>query len=46
MGGAASFREPAGVCAGERGLYVADTNSHRVAVADWKTGAVRTLIAG
>src|SRR5712692_7612630 len=46
MGGAASFREPAGVCAGGRGLYVADTNSHRVAVADWKTGAVRTLIAG
>jgi sugar lactone lactonase YvrE len=46
MGAAASFREPAGVCAGEHGLYVADTNSHRVAVADWKTSAVRTLIAG
>ena len=43
---AASFREPAGVCAAEHGLYIADTNSHRVAVADWKTGAVRTLIAG
>ncbi len=46
IGAAASFREPGGVCAGAHGLYVADTNSHRVAVADWKTGTVRTLIAG
>ena len=25
-------------------LYVADTNDHRIAVADWATGMVRTLI--
>jgi sugar lactone lactonase YvrE len=46
IGPAAAFREPAGVCAGEQGLYIADTNSQRVAMADWKTRAVRTLIAG
>jgi hypothetical protein len=26
------------------GLYIADTNNHRIAVADWATGMVRTLI--
>ncbi len=40
----ASFREPGGVCAGVNGLYIADTNNHRIAVADWATGVVRTLI--
>jgi len=40
----ASFREPGGVCAGVNGLYIADTNNHRIAVADWATGTVRTLI--
>jgi DNA-binding beta-propeller fold protein YncE len=40
----AAFREPAGVCAGRDGLYIADTNNHRLAVADWETAAVRTLI--
>jgi NHL repeat-containing protein len=40
----ASFREPGGVCAGRDGLYIADTNNHRVAVADWATGTVRTLV--
>jgi len=40
----ASFREPGGVCAGANGLYIADTNNHRIAVADWATGTVRTLI--
>ena len=40
----ASFREPGGISAGRRGLYVADTNNHRVALAEWQTGAVRTLI--
>ena len=40
----ASFREPGGVCAGVHGLYIADTNNHRIAVADWATGVVRTLI--
>jgi hypothetical protein len=44
VGTAASFREPGGVCAGVNGLYIADTNNHRIAVADWATGSVRTLI--
>jgi DNA-binding beta-propeller fold protein YncE len=43
-GPAAAFREPGGVCAGVGGLYVADTNNHRIVVADWTTGTVRTLI--
>jgi DNA-binding beta-propeller fold protein YncE len=43
-GPAAAFREPGGVCAGVDGLYVADTNNHRIAIADWTTGTVRTLI--
>jgi NHL repeat-containing protein len=43
-GPAAAFREPGGVCAGVDGLYVADTNNHRIVVADWTTGTVRTLI--
>ena len=40
----ASFREPGGVCAGVRGLYIADTNNHRIALADWQSGEVRTVI--
>ena len=44
LGTSASFREPSGVCAGVNGLYIADTNNHRIAVADWATGTVRTLI--
>src|SRR5439155_53165 len=43
-GTSAAFREPGGVCAGVDGLYIADTNNHRIAVADWATGMVRTLI--
>ena len=43
-GRSARFREPGGVCAGAAGLYIADTNNHRIAVADWATGTVRTLI--
>jgi hypothetical protein len=43
-GPAAAFREPGGVCAGEAGLYIADTNNHRIALADWHTGQVRTLL--
>jgi sugar lactone lactonase YvrE len=39
-----SFREPGGVCAGSTGLYVADTNNHRIALADWESGVVQTLI--
>ncbi|HET9848803.1 MAG TPA: NHL domain-containing thioredoxin family protein [Candidatus Dormibacteraeota bacterium] len=40
----ASFREPGGVSAGEQGLYIADTNNHRIAFAGWDGGEVRTLI--
>ncbi|HAK06606.1 MAG TPA: hypothetical protein DCO65_04960, partial [Spartobacteria bacterium] len=29
-----------GVGAGARGLYIADTNNHRIAVAAWETGTV------
>jgi hypothetical protein len=43
QGTAARFREPGGVCAGSNGLYIADTNNHRIAVADWATGKVHTL---
>jgi len=43
-GATAAFREPGGVCAGRSGLLIADTNNHRVALADWETGLVRTLI--
>ena len=44
-GPSAAFREPpAEVCAGADGLYIADTNNHRIAAADWTTGTVRTLI--
>jgi DNA-binding beta-propeller fold protein YncE len=43
-GPSAAFREPGGVCAGVDGLYIADTNNHRIVVADWTTGTVRTLI--
>jgi hypothetical protein len=43
-GPSAAFREPGGVCAGVDGLYIADTNNHRIAVADWTTGTVRTVI--
>jgi DNA-binding beta-propeller fold protein YncE len=42
----ASFREPGGVSAGSAGLYIADTNNHRIALADWDTGAVRTIVGG
>jgi hypothetical protein len=44
LGLSASFREPGGVCAGGAGLDIADTNNHRIALADWQTGLVRTVI--
>jgi len=40
----ATFREPGGVCAAPEGLYIVDTNNHRIAFADWRIGAVRTLV--
>ena len=37
------LHEPGGVALGARGAYVADTNAHRIAVADWAADEVRTL---
>jgi DNA-binding beta-propeller fold protein YncE len=44
MGPVASLREPGGLCATDSGLYIADTNNHRIAFADWRTGRLRTVI--
>jgi len=43
-GPAASLREPGGLCAADSGLFIADTNNHRIVFADWKTGWLRTVI--
>jgi len=43
-GSAASLREPGGLCAADPGLFIADTNNHRIAFADWKTGRLRIII--
>jgi DNA-binding beta-propeller fold protein YncE len=37
------FHEPGGVAAGEHHAYIADTNAHRVMVANYKTGALDEL---
>jgi DNA-binding beta-propeller fold protein YncE len=37
------LHEPAGLAVGERAVYVADTNAHRVAVVDRTSRAVRSL---
>jgi hypothetical protein len=37
------FHEPAGLAIGERHVYVADTNAHRIAVVDRSSGDVRAL---
>jgi hypothetical protein len=37
------FHEPAGVAAGERHAYVADTNAHRIMVVEYETGTMREL---
>jgi DNA-binding beta-propeller fold protein YncE len=37
------FSEPSGLAIGAGAVYVADTNAHRVAVADLRTGEVETL---
>jgi thiol-disulfide isomerase/thioredoxin len=42
-GKAARFFEPNGISALDGRLYVADTNNHRIRVADLKTGRVSTL---
>jgi hypothetical protein len=37
------FHEPSGLAIGERAVYVADTNAHRIAVVDLRSGAVDPL---
>ena len=37
------LHEPGGVAVGARGAYVADTNAHRIVVADWHSGAVHPV---
>ena len=37
------LHEPGGVAVGARGVYVADTNAHRIVVAEWESGTVRTV---
>jgi hypothetical protein len=37
------LHEPGGVAVGARGAYVADTNAHRIVVADWESGTVHTV---
>ena len=37
------FHEPGGIAAGEHCAYIADTNAHRIMVADYETGNVREL---
>jgi hypothetical protein len=38
------FSEPSGLAIGARAVYVADTNAHRIAVVDRRSGAVSPLI--
>lgn len=40
----ASFREPGGLCATASGIFIADTNNHRIAFAGWRDGEVQTII--
>jgi DNA-binding beta-propeller fold protein YncE len=37
------FHEPGGVALGARGAYVADTNAHRIVVADWVSSELHPL---
>jgi len=37
------LHEPSGLAIGEHAVYVADTNAHRIAVVDHRSGEVRTL---
>jgi hypothetical protein len=37
------FHEPGGVTAGQHSAYIADTNAHRIMVADYKTGGMQEL---
>jgi sugar lactone lactonase YvrE len=44
QGAAAAFREPGGISASAGGLYIADTNNHRIAFADWQSAEVRSIL--
>ena len=37
------LHEPGGIAIGARGAYVADTNAHRIVVADWSTAEVHPV---
>jgi hypothetical protein len=37
------LHEPGGVALGERHAYIADTNAHRIAVADYRGGELAVL---
>ena len=37
------LHEPGGIAIGARGAYVADTNAHRIVVADWSSAAVHPV---
>jgi len=37
------LHEPGGIAIGERGVYVADTNAHRIVVADWVSGELHPI---
>ena len=37
------LHEPGGIAIGARGAYVADTNAHRIVVADWSSAEVRPV---
>jgi hypothetical protein len=37
------LHEPGGVAVGARGAYVADTNAHRIVVAEWRSGTVHPV---
>jgi len=37
------LHEPEGIAIGARGAYVADTNAHRIVVADWSSAEVRPV---
>ncbi len=37
------FSQPSGLAIGDQAVYVADTNAHRIAVVDRRSGEVSTL---
>jgi sugar lactone lactonase YvrE len=37
------LHEPGGIAIGERGVYVADTNAHRIVVVDWVSGELHPV---